>query len=104
MTPQKQPDILDAFETNKLCTMGLPAPKCRGFLRRVNAGSSARPAYVGGNYNSNRNYGLFYFNANNSASNTNGNLGSRPLPVRNAQRTNQYRAGRSVALAKNSVD
>lgn len=64
------------------------AQMSRFFLRHVNADSSARPAYVGGSYNSNRNYGLFYFNANNSASNTNGNLGSRPLPVRNAQRTN----------------
>ena len=39
----------------------------------------ALPAYVGGNYNDNANYGFFYFNANNSASNTNGNLGSRNL-------------------------
>ena len=41
--------------------------------------------YVGGNYNSNTNYGLFYFNANNTASNTNANLGSRhlvPNPLR----------------------
>lgn len=37
------------------------------------------PAYVGGNYNDNANYGLFYLNANNAASNQNGNLGSRLL-------------------------
>ena len=46
---------------------------------RVNSNSSLRPAYVGGNYNDNANYGFFYFNANNDASNTNGNLGSRTL-------------------------
>ena len=46
---------------------------------RVNSNSSLYPAYVGGNYNDNANYGFFYMNANNSASNTNGNLGSRNL-------------------------
>jgi len=44
---------------------------------RVNSNSSAYPAYVGGNYNDNANYGFFYVNANNSATNTNSNLGSR---------------------------
>lgn len=46
---------------------------------RVNSNSSLYPAYVGGNYNDNANYGFFYLNTNNSASNTNGNLGSRIL-------------------------
>ena len=46
----------------------------------VNSNSSGvRVLYVGGNYNSNDNYGLFYFNANNSASNANGNIGPRHL-------------------------
>lgn len=31
----------------------------------------------GGNWDSNANYGLFYFNANNSSSNSNSNYGSR---------------------------
>lgn len=35
--------------------------------------------YVGGNYNQNQNYGLFYLNGNKSASNTNSNIGSRIL-------------------------
>ena len=35
--------------------------------------------YVGGNYNQNQNYGLFYLNGNKSASNTNSNVGSRIL-------------------------
>ena len=45
----------------------------------VASNSSLYPAYVGGNYNDNANYGFFYFNANNDASNTNDNLGSRTL-------------------------
>ena len=45
----------------------------------VNSYSSLRPGYVGGNYNDNANYGLWYSNFNNSSSNTNGNLGSRLL-------------------------
>lgn len=35
--------------------------------------------YCGGNWSSNENFGLFYFNANNSSSNTNSNYGSRPF-------------------------
>ena len=46
---------------------------------RVNSNSSLCPAYVGGYYNDNANFGFFFFNANNSASNTYGNLGSRLL-------------------------
>ena len=50
------------------------------------------------NYNANANYGLFYFNANNAASNTNANLGSRNLfelwKITNC-------ADSSMALAKN---
>lgn len=38
-----------------------------------------RVLYAGGNYNSNDNYGLFYTNANNNATNNNGSLGSRLL-------------------------
>ena len=45
----------------------------------VSAGSSARPAFVGGRYSSGRYYGLFCFYANNSASLANGDLGSRLL-------------------------
>lgn len=39
----------------------------------VNSNTGTRVARVGGNYNSNDNYGMFYLNANNNASNTNGN-------------------------------
>ena len=45
----------------------------------VNSNTSTYALNVGGNYNSNDNYGFFYFNANNTASNTNANLGSRHL-------------------------
>ena len=65
---------------------------------QVNSNTSAYPANVGGNYNANANYGLFYFNANNAASNTNANLGSRNIfelwKITNC-------ADSSMALAKN---
>lgn len=38
--------------------------------------------YVGGNYNQNQNNGLFYRNGNNSASNTNANIGARQHGLR----------------------
>ena len=41
--------------------------------------SSGVVLYVGGNYNQNLNYGLFYLNGNNSASNSNSNIGCRKL-------------------------
>lgn len=34
---------------------------------------------VGGNYGNTSNAGLFYFNANNTSSNANGNIGARQL-------------------------
>lgn len=43
-----------------------------------NVDSSNVVAYVGGNYNQNRNGGLFYVNSN-STSNSNGNIGARFL-------------------------
>lgn len=46
---------------------------------RCNYDSSGVVLHVGGNYNHNQNYGLFYLNGNNSASNSNGNIGSRIL-------------------------
>ena len=45
----------------------------------MNSNTGVNVLYVGGNYNANANYGMFYFNANNGATNTNGNLGSRHL-------------------------
>ena len=68
---------------------------------RVNSNSSLYPAYVGGNYNDNANYGLFYMNANNSASNTNSNLGSRNL-FNDGILTNCTDS--SLALARNIAD
>lgn len=41
--------------------------------------NSDRVLNCGGNYNANDNYGAFYFNADNSATNANGNIGSRHL-------------------------
>ena len=35
--------------------------------------------HVGGNYNQNANHGLFYLNGNNAASNSNANIGVRPI-------------------------
>jgi len=59
---------------------GLFAP-CEPVLLgvHVNSNTGDQALNVGGNYNSNDNYGFFYFNANNAASNTNANLGSRHL-------------------------
>lgn len=45
----------------------------------MNSNSGVRVLRVGGNYNSNDNYGAFYFNANNDATNANANIGSRHL-------------------------
>ena len=74
-------------------------PVVEAFGVWVYSGSSLCPVYVGGNYNSNPNYGLWHFNANNSASNSNANLGSRIL----FKKRKIYCAGSSVALAKNLV-
>jgi hypothetical protein len=46
---------------------------------RASFSSSGVVLYFGGNYNQNQNYGLFYLNGNNSASNSNGNIGARLL-------------------------
>lgn len=63
---------------------------------RVNSNTGTKALYVGGNYNSNDNYGFFYFNANNDASNTNGNLGSRHLVF-----SPHPCAGKTIPLGKN---
>jgi hypothetical protein len=44
-----------------------------------NYNSSGVVLHVGGNYSQNQNHGAFYLNGNNSASNTNANIGSRIL-------------------------
>ena len=44
-----------------------------------NYNSSGVVLHVGGNYNQNLNHGLFYLNGNNSASNTNANIGGQVL-------------------------
>ena len=41
-----------------------------------NYNASGVVLHVGGNYNQNRNHGLFYLNGNNAASNQNANIGS----------------------------
>lgn len=48
-------------------------------FHRVNSNTGVQLVAVGGNYNSNDNYGMFYFNANWNVTETNGNLGSRHL-------------------------
>ena len=45
----------------------------------VNSSSGWRVLMVGGGWNYGSNAGLFYFNANNSSSNSNGNIGARLL-------------------------
>ncbi len=52
----------------------LPGSSCDNW----NFDASNPCVYVGGNYNQNGNHGLFYVNYN-TASNTNGNIGSRHL-------------------------
>ena len=46
---------------------------------RCNYNASGVVLYVGGNYNQNQNYGAFYLNGNNQASNQNANIGSHIL-------------------------
>lgn len=51
----------------------------RWLCRPVNSNSGWQVLMVGGNWNNGSNAGLFYFNANNSSSNSNGNIGARLL-------------------------
>lgn len=49
------------------------------FWADVNSTTGWTVLNVGGNYSNGSNAGLFYFNANNTSSNSNANLGARPL-------------------------
>ena len=51
----------------------------RGLDFFANYNSGWRVLHVGGNWNNGGNAGLFYFNANNSSSDTNSNVGARLL-------------------------
>ena len=51
----------------------------RGLDFYANYNSGWRVLHVGGNWNNGGNAGLFYFNANNSSSDTNSNAGARLL-------------------------
>ena len=51
----------------------------RGLDFYANYNSGWRVLFVGGNWNNGGNAGLFYFNANNTSSNTNSNVGARLL-------------------------
>ena len=51
----------------------------RGLDFYANYNSGLRVLHVGGNWNNGGNAGLFYFNANNSSSDTNSNVGARLL-------------------------
>ena len=51
----------------------------RGLVFYANYNSGWRVLHVGGNWNNGGNAGLFYFNANNTSSNTNSNVGARLL-------------------------
>ena len=51
----------------------------RGLDFYANYNSGWRVLHVGGNWNNGGNAGLFYFNANNTSSNTNSNVGARLL-------------------------
>jgi len=48
----------------------------------VNSNTGWYVLMVGGNWNNAGNAGLFYFNANNSSSNTSTNIGARPLVIK----------------------
>lgn len=47
----------------------------------MNSNTGVRVLNCGGNWNDNDNYGAFYFNANNSATNANANIGSRLIYI-----------------------
>lgn len=51
----------------------------RGLDFYASYNSGWRVLHVGGNWNNGGNAGLFYFNANNSSSDTNSNVGARLL-------------------------
>ena len=51
----------------------------RGLDFYANYNSGWRVLHVGGTWNNGGNAGLFYFNANNSSSDTNSNVGARLL-------------------------
>ena len=51
----------------------------RGLDFYANYNSGWRVLHVGGNWNNGGDAGLFYFNANNSSSDTNSNVGARLL-------------------------
>ena len=51
----------------------------RGLDFYANYNSGWRVLHVGGNWNNGGNAGLFYFDANNSSSDTNSNVGARLL-------------------------
>ena len=51
----------------------------RGLDFYANYNSGWRVLHVGGNWNNVGNAGIFYFNANNSSSDTNSNVGARLL-------------------------
>lgn len=51
----------------------------RGLVFYANYNSGWRVLHVGGNWNNSGNAGLFYFNANNTSSNSNSNVGARLL-------------------------
>lgn len=63
---------------------------------KVIQGFRVQAANVGGNWNNGSNAGLFYWNLNNTSSNTNVNIGGRLLIY-----CNFYSTLSSLALAKN---
>jgi len=58
--------------------MGLSAQSAPGLVP-ANSNTGWRTLNVGGNWNETGNVGLFYFNGNNTATNSNTNLGARLL-------------------------
>ena len=61
----------------------------------MNSNTGVQLVAVGGNYNSNDNYGMFYFNANWNVTETNANLGSRHLVYNSCKtRHGQFRSTR----------
>ena len=69
-----------------------------GLVRLVYSNTGWRVLMVGGNYGNGSNAGLFYFNANNTSSNANGNIGARLLVFQK-----NHCAGFSAPLGENIV-
>ena len=72
---KRQPDRHRGYN----CGKGLPTLCAAALVYYANYNSGWRVLILGGNWNNGGNAGLFYFNANNTSSNSNSNVGARHL-------------------------